>query len=55
MGLLYVLKKVTITLFQILFAAVAYENTNVISRAWLPTNRNAMTIDRREAATNCAV
>ena len=31
--LLYVLQKVTNTLFQILFVAAAYEQTNVISRA----------------------
>ena len=32
---MYVLQKVTITLFQILFVAAAYEQTNVISRARL--------------------
>ena len=44
---LYVLQKVTITLFQILLVAAAYEQTNVISRA---VNRNALAIDRRPSA-----
>ena len=46
---LYVLQKVTITLFQILFAAAFYAKTNVTSRAWKAAlNRNA--IGRRHSA-----
>ena len=48
---LYVLQKVTITLFQILFVAAAYEQTNAISRARkAAVNRNALAIDRRPPA-----
>ena len=48
---MYVLQKVTITLFQILFVAAAYEQTNVISRARKATvHRNALAIDRRPPA-----
>ena len=41
---LYVLQKFTITLFQILFVAAAYEQTNVISRACEAAYRNALAI-----------
>ena len=37
---LYILQKVTITLFQILFVAAAYAKTNALSRAY----RNALAI-----------
>ena len=41
---LYVLQKVTITLFQILFVAAAYAKTNAISRACEAAYRNALAI-----------
>ena len=48
---MYVLQKVTITLFQILFVAAAYEQTNVISLARkAAVHRNALAIDRRPPA-----
>ena len=48
---LYVLQKVMITLFQILFAAAFYAKTNVTSRAWKAAlNRNALAIGRRHSA-----
>ena len=43
-GLLYILQKVTITLFQILFVAAAYAKTNAISRACEAACRNALAI-----------
>ena len=54
---LYVLQKVTITLFQILFVAAAYENemTNVISRACKQKCTRNWPPPPCEAATNCAV
>ena len=48
---MYVLQKVTITLFQILFVAATYEKTNVISRACAGNWPSPLC----EAATNCAV
>ena len=48
---MYVLRKVTITLFQILFAAAFYAKTNITSRAWKAAlNRNALPIGRRHSA-----
>ena len=44
MGLLYILQKVTITLFQILFVAAAYAKTNAISRACEAAYRNVLAI-----------
>ena len=45
---LYVLQKVTITLFQILFVAAAYEQTNVMLRVRkAAVHRNAPAIGRR--------
>ena len=41
---LYILQKVTITLFQILFVAAAYAKTNAISRACEAAYRNALAI-----------
>ena len=41
---MYILQKVTITLFQILFDAAAYAKTNAISRACEAAYRNAQTI-----------
>ena len=41
---LYVLQKVTITLFQILFVAAAYAKTNAISRACEAAYRDALAI-----------
>ena len=41
---LYVLQKVTITLFQIIFVAAAYEQTKAISRACEAAYINALTI-----------
>ena len=41
---MYILQKVTITLFQILFVAAAYAKTNAISRACEAAYRNALTI-----------
>ena len=41
---MYILQKVTITLFQILFVAAAYAKTNVISRACEAAYRNALAI-----------
>ena len=41
---MYILQKVTITLFQILFVAVAYAKTNAISRACEAAYRNALAI-----------
>ena len=49
-GLLYVLQKVTITLFQILFVAAAYARTNVISRACEAAYRSGLAIGRRHSA-----
>ena len=43
---MYILQKVTITLFQILFVAAAYAKTNVISRACEAAYRNALAILR---------
>ena len=48
---MYVLQKVMITLFQILFGAAFYTKTNVTSRAWKAAlNRNARAIGRRHSA-----
>ena len=48
---MYVLQKVMITLFQIIFVAAAYEQTNVISRARkVAVNRTALAIGRRHSA-----
>ena len=48
---MYVLQKVMITLFQILFGAAFYAKTNVTSRAWKAAlNRNALAIGRRHSA-----
>ena len=52
---LYVLQKVTITFFQILFVAAAYEMTNVISRACKQKCTLNWPPPPCEAATNCAV
>ena len=41
---MYVLQKVTITLFQILFVAAAYAKTNAISHACEAAYRNALAI-----------
>ena len=41
---MYILHKVTITLFQILFVAAAYAKTNAISRACEAAYRNALAI-----------
>ena len=41
---MYVLQKVMITLFQILFVAAAYATTNAISRACEAAYRNALAI-----------
>ena len=41
---MYILQKVTITLFQILFIAAAYAKTNAISRACEAAYRNALAI-----------
>ena len=41
---MYILQKVTITLFQILFVAAAYAKTNAISRACEAAYRNALAI-----------
>ena len=47
---MYVLQKVMITLFQILFVAAFYAKTNVTSRAWKAAlNRNALAISRHSA------
>ena len=43
-GTLYILQKVTITLFQILFVAAAYAKTNAISRACEVAYRHALAI-----------
>ena len=43
-GTLYILQKVTITLFQILFVAAAYAKTNGISRACEAAYRHALAI-----------
>ena len=48
---MYVLQKVTITLFQILFVAAAYEQTNVMSRVRkAAVHRYAPAIGRRPPA-----
>ena len=48
---LYVLQKVTITLFQILFVAAFYAKTNVTSRAWKSAlNINALATGHRHSA-----
>ena len=39
---MYILQKVTITLFQIIFVAAAYAKTNAISRACEAAYRNAL-------------
>ena len=41
---MYILQKVTITLFKILFVAAAYAKTNAISRACEAAYRNALAI-----------
>ena len=41
---MYILQKLTITLFQILFVAAAYDKTNAISRACEAAYRNALAI-----------
>ena len=41
---MYILHKITITLFQILFVAAAYAKTNAISRACEAAYRNALAI-----------
>ena len=41
---MYILQKVTITLFQILFVAAAYAKTNAIQRACEAAYRNALAI-----------
>ena len=48
---MYVLQKVMITLFQIIFVAAFYAKTNVTSRAWKAAlNINALAINRRHSA-----